>query len=112
MTSEEFQRLEDLIVKANQSGKRETSGLVAEIMHRMESGIEASIDKNVNGKIRKLDEKIDAYIKSDNEWKEEFEPYMKGIVNLSGTGKIMLKLVMAVSAGIGLYLLIRENFFK
>jgi hypothetical protein len=106
MTPEEQK---DIIVMAVQAGKKETSGLVAEIMHKMEQGIELAINKNVNGKIKRLDEKIDAYIISDNEWKKEFEPYVKGLSNVTGGGKILVWVSGAVVSIWGAILLIREH---
>ena len=74
MNEQEREHFEGLIVKAIQSGKKETSDLVTDIMARIENKLEstiaASIEKNVNGKIRKLDEKIDVYINEDNQYKE------------------------------------------
>lgn len=109
MNDQEKQYFEELILKAVQSGKKETSGLVAEIMHKMEQGIEASINKNVNGKIKRLDEKIDAYIISDDKWKQDVSPYIQGLVNVSGTGKILGKFAIWVTAIGGAILLIKEH---
>lgn len=86
MNEQEREHFEGLIVKAIQSGKKETSDLVTDIMARIENKLEntiaASIEKNVNGKIRKLDEKIDVYINEDNKYKEritkETDDWRKG----------------------------------
>lgn len=66
-----IERLEGLLVKAVQAGKQETSGLVGDILNRIEPSIEKSIEKHVNGKIRNLDSKLSEYIVSDNKWKDE-----------------------------------------
>ena len=108
MNEDDKKHFEEFLLKAVQSGKRETSGLVDEIMHKMEHGIEKAIDKNVNGKIKRLDEKIDNYILQDNAWKSEFEPYMKGVANLTGSGKILLWLSIAVTSIGGAVLLIKN----
>ena len=110
MNEDDRKHFEDIIVKAVQSGKKETSGLVAEIMHKMEQGIELAINKNVNGKIKRLDEKIDAYIVQDNAWKAEFEPYMKGLANVTGGGKILVWVTGAVISIAGAILVIKEHF--
>lgn len=86
MNEQEREHFEGLIVKAIQSGKKETSDLVTDIIARIENKLEstiaASIEKNVNGKIRKLDEKIDVYINEDNKYKEritkETDDWRKG----------------------------------
>ena len=94
MTQDELKKLEDklegLLVKANQSGKKETSDLVDMIMHKLEIKIEESINKNVNGKIIKLTDKVDNYIISDNEWKERAEPVITMGTNVQGFGKVSL----------------------
>ena len=110
MNEDDRKHFEDIIVKAVQSGKKETSGLVAEIMHKMEQGIELAINKNVNGKIKRLDEKIDAYIVQDNAWKAEFEPYMKGLANVTGGGKILVWVTGAIISIAGAILVIKEHF--
>ena len=88
-------------MKAIQSTKQENSGLVDEIMHKMEKGIEESISRNVNGKIRNLDGKIDEYIKSDMEWKERYSPYLEGLQSISISGKILLWLAVFISSVVG-----------
>lgn len=118
MTPQELQHLEDRIdikmkeihLMSLQSGKKETSGLVDEIMHKMEQGIELAINKNVNGKIKRLDEKLEAYIIQDNAWKSEFEPYIKGLANVTGGGKILVWFSGAVISIWGAILLIKEHF--
>lgn len=74
MNDQEREHFEELIVKAIQSGKKETSDLVTDIISRIEnklgSSIATSIEKNVNGKINRLNEKIDTYINEDNKYKE------------------------------------------
>ncbi len=58
MTPKDREHYEGIIIKAVQSGKRETSGLVAEIMSKLDSKLEEKleplINKYVNGKIVKL----------------------------------------------------------
>lgn len=109
MTPEEQKHFEDLIVKAVQSGKQETSGLVDMIMHKLESGIEDSINKNVNGKIKSLSEKVDNYIKTDNDWKDEVRPSLDvmekmrvGSSILNWVAKTVILLAAVVGAIIGI----------
>lgn len=109
MTPEDRQHFEDLIVKAVQSGKQETSGLVELILHRIEPVVATSIEKNVNGKINKLTDKLDDYIKSDNQWKSEYEPFLKGVASVSFSGKILLKLVVVIGTILGVYLTIKNT---
>jgi hypothetical protein len=80
-----------------QSGKKETSGLVDLIIHKLETKIEESINKNVNGKIVRLTEKVDNYIVMDNNWREEdakwkldAQPIIDMGKNLQGTSKVLL----------------------
>lgn len=115
MTPEQFkqftERQDELLLKAVQSGKQETSGLVDHIIHKMESKIEESINKNVNGKLDKMHIKIDNYIATDNEWKVKYSPYLEGIVGVSVGGKIMLKVLLGF-ASIGGAVLAIKAWFK
>lgn len=101
MNEKDVEHFENFIMKAIQSTKQENSGLVDEIMHKMEKGIEESINRNVNGKIRNLDGKIDEYIKSDIAWKERYSPYLEGLQSISISGKILLWMSVFISAVIG-----------
>jgi len=60
MTPEEKQHFEEFLVKAVQSGKKETSGLVDLVIHKQEDHIEKAINRLVNGKIDKANLKIDS----------------------------------------------------
>lgn len=113
MTPEEIQHFEGLIVKAVQSGKKETSGLVDMIMHKLESKIEDSINKNVNGKIIKLTEKLDLYIQEDNSWKERAEPVVKAFENTTWLSSIVvqtLKMLGLLGASVVAYMTIKNLF--
>jgi hypothetical protein len=98
MTPEDREHFENVLVKAIQSTKQENSGLVDTIMHKMEKGIEESINRNVNGKIKRIDEKLDAYIMSDNEWKEKYSPMLEAFTSISTSGKLILKLAVGVGS--------------
>lgn len=107
-------KIKEYIFQAVQSGKQETSGLVDLIIHKMEKKLDetiaVSIEKNVNGKIKKIDEKIEAYILSDNEWKSKYSPYLEGIVGVSVGGKIMIRFIIGIATVGGAILAIRKWF--
>lgn len=107
-TTASDQKMKEYLFQAVQSGKSETSGLVALILHKMEEHIENSVNRNVNGKIIGLVQKVDDYIKTDNEWKEEYQPYIKGLANVSGGVKIMVWCAVGISAVIGAIMGIRK----
>jgi len=111
MNPEEHQHFEDLIVKAVQAGKQETSGLVDMILHKLENHIEVSINKNVNGKLDKMNAKIDNYIFDDNEWKQKAEPVIMMGRNVQGFGKVSLYIVGFVAAVAGAFISL-ANLFK
>lgn len=50
--------------------------------------IAESIELNVNGKIRRLDEKLTQYIEDDLAWKEIATPIIKAGNDLRGAGKL------------------------
>lgn len=97
-----------------QAGKQETSGLVDLVIHKMETKIDETIskgiEKHVNGKIKAIDAKLDAYIKDDNEWKDRYSPYLEGIVGVSVGGKIMVKFILGI-ATVGAAILAIKKWF-
>jgi CHAD domain-containing protein len=102
MDEQDKQYFDELILKAVQSGKKETSQLVDIVIHRIEPAIEKAIEKYVNGKISTLSHKLDNYIESDNEWKKTAQPVIEMGKNVTGFGKVSLYLlgfVASVSAG-------------
>lgn len=112
MTPEQQQHFDDLIIKAVQSGKQETSGLVDTILHKIDSHIEESINRNVNGKINLLTQKVDNYVKQDNEWKIKAEPVIQMGQQVQGFGKVSLYIVGFVASVGGAVLLIINMFKK
>lgn len=117
MNEQDKQFFENMIVKAVQSGKRETNGLVTEIMQKIDENLETSVEKLINGKLRKvlesqkgMSDKIDEYIKDDSARWNEYEPYIKGIADISGAGKIVVWLSIGLSAIIGAILTVRHLF--
>lgn len=126
MKPEELQELKDSmnesIKEAHliglQSGKQETSGLVDLVIHKLETKIEESINKNVNGKIITLTNEFREYVKQDTadkktilDWQDVYSPYLKVIANLSISGKMLMSFLLGLSAVIagvfGTYKLVR-----
>jgi hypothetical protein len=110
----EEQKIKEYIFQAVQSGKQETSGLVDMVIHKMENRLDISVDKAVakytNGKLDKLENKIDNYIKGDNEWKEKYGPYLESIVGISVGGKILVRFILGIASVGGAILLIYRWF--
>lgn len=94
-TKDEFK---DFLNTARQSGKAESSALVNEIFKRIDENIEASVKKHVNGKISEIKDKLDDYVKSDLKWKAEYEPYIKGLANVSSAAKIFIWVCSGITA--------------
>lgn len=107
-------KIKEYIFQAVQSGKQETSGLVDLVIHKMETKLDSSIDKAVakytNGKLDKMNEKIDEYIRSDNEWKVKYSPYLEGIVLGVGGGKILIRVILGLATVGGAILAIYKWF--
>jgi len=77
----------------------------------LQNTIAESIEKNVNGKIRNLTQKVDDYIKTDlehketeraetNEWRKGADEKLQFVVDLQGFGKVT-KYVMGFIISIG-----------
>jgi hypothetical protein len=78
------------------------------IRQTIEDQLKIGIETHVNGKIRKMDEKLDAYIKEDNEWKARANPTIELGNNIRGFGKVFAYLL-----GIGATVFgIIKYFFK
>jgi hypothetical protein len=70
----------------------------------IQNSIATSIESNVNGKIRKLDAKIDEYIKSDDQWKADVKPYIESMRQFNGfttIGATILKGVLLIGGAVG-----------
>lgn len=57
-------------------------------LEEMKKTIAESIELFVNGKIRKIDEKLTNYIQADNEWKVVATPIIKAGNSMYATGKL------------------------
>lgn len=93
-----------------QSGKKETSGLVDDIIKRIEPAVEKSIDKYVNGRISVISQKLDDYIISDLKWKETADPVIEMGQNVSGFGKVSLYILGFLAAVAGAILAFTSIF--
>ena len=107
-----------------QSGKQETSDLAGSILNKMKSQIAESVDISVNGRIKDIQKtleeqnitmhehfsKSDQHMESDKIWKEMYTPYIKGLASLSDGGKIIVYIIITLSAVGGAILAIRRWF--
>ncbi len=80
-----------------ETGGKEVSNLVDTILHRIEPVIEKSIEKHVNGKIRAIDVKIDAYIVSSEKWREEVTPSLRLVENAQVVGATSIGFLKVIS---------------
>lgn len=75
--------------------------MTPEQLRALQETVAESIEKNVNGKIRRLDEKIDNYIREDNEYKERMtietaewrknaDEKLQLVGNIQGFGKVLM----------------------
>ncbi len=99
MTPEDEQKFKDFIFQAVQSGKKETSGLVDEILYKMGDHIEEAINKN--SKLNLLSNNFHAYVKEDNAWKVKAEPVIKMGENVQGFSKVSLYIVGFIASVTG-----------
>tara|TARA_R110000868_G_scaffold114344_1_gene306415 strand:+ start:159 stop:452 length:294 start_codon:yes stop_codon:yes gene_type:complete len=85
--------------------------MTPEQFQQLQNTVAESIEKNVNGKIRALDFKIDTYIREDTEYKERSEKSseewrtqaddkLQLVSDIQGFSKIMFK-VIGFIVGIG-----------
>lgn len=125
MTPDDRQHFDELILKAVQSGKKETSDLVADVIARMKPTIEEAIKVNVNGKIDRLteavhtqqedfkDHKVIVYnhFEEDKQWKAEVTPSvatMKSMQSWASVSGYILKTMLLVGGVCGsLYALLK-----
>jgi hypothetical protein len=70
----------------------------------IQDSVSKSIETTVNGKIKRLDEKIDNYIKSDNEWKAGVTPHIETMKQFQGftlIGTSVLKGILLIGSATG-----------
>lgn len=75
---------------------------ISKIIKALDESVAKAVELNVNGKIRKIDEKLDNYIKADLEWKKTADPYIKIASNISGTWKFIIYIAGGILAIIGI----------
>jgi hypothetical protein len=94
--------------------------MTPEQFHALQQTVAESIEKNVNGKIRALDVKIDTYIREDleynkrmaedtTEWRAMAEENLKAVADVRSFGKVGMRL-LAVVAAIGSAWVIINNW--
>ena len=74
--------------------------------------IEDTIRVVVNGKIDRMNSKLEAYILEDTKWKETATPVVKAYEDTDAfrrVGAIILKGLILIGAAISAYLIIRKN---
>jgi len=98
MSEQEKQEFKDFIFQAVQSGKQETSGLVDDIIHRVDNSIGVAVEKHVNGKIRNLTAIVSDHIEHDKEWKNKADEKLEVITNIKGFGKVTAYIMGVVLA--------------
>lgn len=115
MTLEDKTHFEDLLIKAVQSGKKETSGLVDLIIHKQEPAIKQAIKEHVNGQFDRFKEEFRIYVVKDTQdkekifkWQSEADPYIKGLANITGSGKIIVWIAIAITTIISAILAIKK----
>jgi len=82
-----------------------TADQYEQLIKTIDRSIEVSIEKNVNGKIKRLDEKIDIYIERDNQWKDDVMPAIEGMKQVQGftnVGAVILKGIILIGSATGL----------
>lgn len=66
--------------------------------------LQDTIEKTVNGKIKRLDEKLDAYIKLDTDWKLTVQPVIDAYDTANRAGDFIQwisKIILAIGVIIG-----------
>lgn len=65
------EKIKEYIFQAVQAGKKETSGLVSDVLEKMESNIGKSIEKHINGQLRDIKKTLEVQNETLDEIKEE-----------------------------------------
>jgi hypothetical protein len=81
-----------------------------ELKLQMETTVKSSIEAHVNGGIRGIKKQLDDYIVADTQWKEDSQPAIDNMKNMTVFGKTSIAISIGVSAVIGAYLAIRKLF--
>lgn len=68
---------------------------------QLKKTIEIAIEKHVNGKMDKMNHKLDDYITADNQWKKDVTPsieVMKQIQGFSSTTAYIVKFIIGMGS--------------
>lgn len=71
---------------------------------QLEKSVKETIEKTVNGKINRLDQKLDEYIKHDLEWKETVQPVIDAYLVANKVGSFVQwisKVILAIGVIVG-----------
>jgi ABC-type transport system involved in cytochrome bd biosynthesis fused ATPase/permease subunit len=101
MKESEKQYFEDLIVKATQSGKKETSGLVADITNKVTSAVKEQVIITVNGKIDEVKKHLhdqDLHLDRIDKKLDQLKPVSQFIV----ITRILRKFLIWVATPVGI----------
>ena len=55
-------------------------------LQKVIEALKTTVENTVNGKIKRLDEKLDAYIKTDIQWKETVQPVIDAYSTVNKVG--------------------------
>lgn len=86
--------------------------MTIEEFEQLKSALIETVRLTVNGKIDKLNTKMDLYIQSDNEWKERAEPVIKMGNDAKGASRVFLWIMGAVIAVGGAWRVLHHIFLK
>lgn len=75
--------------------------MTEEHLKEIQDAVGVAIKTHVNGKIDRINDKFDAYIKSDMEWKEKAQPVLDMGNNVQGFGKVSLYILGFVASVAG-----------
>src|SRR3990167_186672 len=100
--------IKDFIFQAIQAGKKESSGLVGDIMKKLDSAIEVSVKKHVNGNIEGIKIQLENYIKEDTDWKTRAEHVIQLGNDTRGASKAILWLTGIIIAVGGAILMVKQ----
>lgn len=78
---------------------------------KIQNTIKDTIKVEVNGKIDRINIKLDDYIKNDELWKEAAKPVIAMGVSMQGFGRVTLYIVGFIAAVGGAFMFI-NNFLK
>lgn len=70
---------------------------------KLQEAITNQIKITVNGKIDRINEKLDTYIKEDNEWKTDVKPYIENMRQMSDftlVGSAVLKFIISIGGAV------------